>query len=221
MCWFEFGWFSSLRPHLQPDSLIGKSVTVVLNSVSDLYGNYLMMPVTWSFTIADFGPESATAYIVGARLSTPIATFRAKTGELKDIQTQLAAYFGVAPSRIFDVNAFRTPDSLTALTFIIRPPSSTADTKTATILASKFSKDASNASSAASPFASYSSLAPIINSTVCHSPFSCWSDYHVSSLGACEHLLASHPNPLDIGYQVMYVDLASVLVSCFESCCVT
>jgi hypothetical protein len=162
MLWFTFGLTSFL---LQLDNLVGRSVTAVLSNVSDIYGNYIMSPVTWSFAVADFGTTNASAYVVGARLSTSYATFLTKQGEASAIQTQLAAYFGVAANRITSVSAFKTMDALTAFTFIIKPSSTSSDTKTATWLANKFAKDVALLTSS-SPFTSFASLAPIIKSTV-------------------------------------------------------
>jgi hypothetical protein len=137
----------------------------VLSNVSDIYGDYIMSPVTWSFTLADFGAESASVYVAGARLSTLHATFLTRTNEATNIQNQLALYFGVSALRIKGVHVLKTVDALAAFTFVITPSTSSNDTKTATWLANRFAKDMA-ALNTLSPFANWTSLSPLIRSIV-------------------------------------------------------
>ncbi len=125
-----------------------------------------MSPVTWSFTFADFGAASASVYVAGARLSTSHATFPTDGSETSRIQSQLALYFGVSATRIRSVSAFRTVDALTAFTFIIAPSNSSNDTRTATWLANRFARDMAALNTTYKPFANWTSLSPLMKSTV-------------------------------------------------------
>jgi hypothetical protein len=138
----------------------------VLSNVSDIYGNYIMTPVTWSFTMANFGPANSSVYVAGARLSTTHATFPTDGSETSRIQSQLALYFGVSATRIRSVSAFRTADALTAFTFIIAPSTFSNDTQPATWLANRFARDMAALNSAFGPFATWTSLRPLMKSTV-------------------------------------------------------
>ncbi len=64
----------------------------MLSNVSDIYGNYIMSPVTWSFGVADFGAKNASVYVAGARLSTSHTAFRALEGETFTIEQDLSVY---------------------------------------------------------------------------------------------------------------------------------
>jgi hypothetical protein len=139
----------------------------MLSNVSDIYGNYIMSPVTWSFTFADFGTANASVYVSGARLSTTHATFLTKTNEAASIQTHLASYFGISTARIKSVSALRTVDALTAFTFIIAPSNNLLNKiKSATWLANNFARDMAALNSTFNPFATWTSLSPLIRSTV-------------------------------------------------------
>ncbi len=116
--------------------------------------------------MADFGATNSSVYVAGARLSTLYVDFRALEGETFAIANQLAQYFRIEASRIASVSVFATVDARTAFTFIIKPSTSSSSASTSTFLASKFAKDVGIVRVSSSPFSPFTSLAPIIKSTV-------------------------------------------------------
>ena len=117
--------------HLQFDSLIGKTVEIVVSNVADLAGNMLSWPVIWSFTVADYGASEASVRVSGLVLSTAYAAFQGKIGELGKNQQDLAILLGVPLARIININAYSAlGGNVTALSFVIAAPGG-GDTKTA------------------------------------------------------------------------------------------
>ncbi len=116
---------------MQLDSLIGKTVEIVVSNVADLAGNRLSWPVIWSFPVADYGASTASVRVSGLVLGTTYAAFQAKTGELAKIQQDLATLMGVPLARITSVAAYSALDgNVTAVSFVIAAPGA-GDTKTA------------------------------------------------------------------------------------------
>ena len=94
---------------------------VILSNVSDTSGNFILEPVTWSFTIGDFGVDESSVLVSGIRLSTSYSAFLSQTDELSRIQSNLLTYLNVASYRISDVSAFEASDKTTAIQFVISP----------------------------------------------------------------------------------------------------
>ena len=104
-----------------------------LSGVTDLAGNKLAWPVTWSFTVADFGASDTTACISGLHMMTEFAQYDAT-----NVSQDTALFLKVSSSRIAPVEAFASSsDTSTFIKLCIKPPTGGADTETATSLAAK------------------------------------------------------------------------------------
>ena len=114
---------------MQFDSLIGKTVEIVVSNVADLAGNMLSWPVIWSFAVADYGANEASVRVSGLVLSTPFANF--DFDDLNLHASSIANIVGVPLARITNINAYSALDGdVTALSFVIAAPGG-GDTKTA------------------------------------------------------------------------------------------
>ncbi len=148
---------------LQFDSLIGKTVEIVVSSVADLAGNMVSWPVIWSFPVADYGANAASVRVSGLVLATTYAAFQAKTGELAKIQQDLATLLSVPLARITSTTAYSGLDgNVTAVSFVIAAPGA-GDTKTAVTAAQDLAQKLAQATPGLA-----GSLATAVTSKVVH-----------------------------------------------------
>jgi hypothetical protein len=127
------------------DSLIGKTVEIMLSGIGDYAGNVVSWPVTWSFAVADYGANSASVRASGLLLDTTYAAFQAKSGELAKIQQDLATFLSVPVARITNVQAVSAlGGNITAVSFVIKAPAS-GDTKTAVAAAQEVAVECAKA----------------------------------------------------------------------------
>jgi hypothetical protein len=127
----------------QLDSLIGKTVEMIVLNVADQAGNAVPYPVTWSFPVADYGAAAASVHVSGLVLDTTFAAFQAKSGELVKIQQDLASALSIPLDRISNLQAFGAlGGNMTALQFVIGAGTS----KTAVAAAHELAQKLTNAS---------------------------------------------------------------------------
>jgi hypothetical protein len=106
---------------VQLDTLIGQTIQVVLNKVSDFSGNMVTWPVAWSFVFADYGPTAASVYVTGLKLSTKFSDIPSTT-TAASIRPGLAGFMSLGSSvRLANVTMVEASDGLTAISFVINP----------------------------------------------------------------------------------------------------
>jgi hypothetical protein len=113
---------------VQLDTLIGQTIQVVLNKVSDFSGNMVTWPVAWSFVFADYGRTAASVYVTGLKLSTKFSDLAANSITVSTLQPALAGFMSLGTSRIASVTIFEASDGLTAISFVINPSNGTGMT---------------------------------------------------------------------------------------------
>ncbi len=140
---------------------------VVLKNISDASGNMLRWPVTWNFTIGDYGPLTSSIAISGVKLSTTHAFYVTQSGQSETLRVQIARFLSVPSSRIANVVALDGYDKKTSISFVIKPPTNqTADTQAASALATKFIAAVGAIESInRSPFAAYDGLNRVVKSS--------------------------------------------------------
>jgi hypothetical protein len=117
----------------------------MLSGIADYAGNIVSWPVSWSFTVADYGASSASVRVSGLLLDTTYAAFQAKSGELDKIQQDLATFLSIPLVRITNVQAAAAlGGNITAVSFVIAAPAS-GDTKTAVAAAQDVAKECAKA----------------------------------------------------------------------------
>ena len=114
---------------------------MVASGVADHAGNAVPWPVTWSFTVADYGASSASVRVSGLVLNTTYASFQAKSGELANIRQDLATFLSIPIERITNVQAVGAlGGNATAVSFVIAAPGA-GDSKTAVTAAQDVAKE--------------------------------------------------------------------------------
>ncbi len=148
--------------HVQLDSLIGKTVEMVLDGVADAAGNVVPWPITWSFSVADYGASSTFVHVSGLLLETPYATFQAKIDELLNVRQDIATFLSIPVERITKIkSASGLGGNITALSFVIAAPAA-SDSKTSAAAAQELAVECIKADPGFS-----GSLAVVITSKVC------------------------------------------------------
>ncbi len=113
----------------------------MLSGVADHVGNAVMWPITWSFTVADYGANAASVRISGLVLDTTYAAFQAKSDELAKIRQDLATFLSIPLARITNVQAIGAlGGNVTAVSFVITAPGA-GDSKTAVAAAQALAKE--------------------------------------------------------------------------------
>ncbi len=151
----------SLCCYIQLDSLIGKTVEIVLDGVADQAGNAVLWPITWSFAVADYGASSASVRVSGLLLDTTFAAFQAKSGELASIRQDLATFLSIPVERITNVQAVSASGgNITAVSFVIAAPGA-GDATTSVAAARALAKECAKTTPAFS-----GSLSTVVSSKV-------------------------------------------------------
>lgn len=118
---------------------------IVLGGVADVAGNVVPWPISWSFVVADYGADSASARVSGLLLDTAFAAFQEKDGEVTNVRQAIASFLSIAQDRITNVQAVSAlGGNATAVSFTIAAPG-VGDTKTAVDAAQAFAKECAKA----------------------------------------------------------------------------
>ena len=125
---------------LQLDTLIGKTVEIMVSGIADYAGNFVPWPVTWSFAVADYGASSTSARVSGLLLNTSYAAFQAKNDEVASIRQAIAQLLSIPLDRIINVQAVGAlGGNATSVSFVVTAPAE-SNTKTALAAAQDLAK---------------------------------------------------------------------------------